>query len=278
MKLFDSHCHPQFPHYDNDRDEIIKRALKDGIFMICVGTDLETSKKAIELAEGYENMWATVGLHPTVIPQRIASDSAEPSTSNDNLDEKFNAAKYEELLKKEKVVAMGEIGLDYYRTEKEEDQKFQKQRFIEQLDLAKKVKMPLILHCRDSKAGSTGRTYPQMIDILKNDYIKNGGVVHSYAGSLNETKEFLNLGLCLGFNGIITFARQYDEVIKYVPLENILLETDAPYLTPLPFRGKRNEPIYVKYVAEKIAELKGLSYSHVAEKTFENTKKLFGIK
>jgi TatD DNase family protein len=261
MNIFDSHCHLQFPQYYKDKDEMIKRALQESVFMICVGTDLETSKKAIELAENHKNIWATVGLHP-----------------NDNLNEKFNVAEYEKLFKKNEVVAMGEIGLDYYRTEKEKDQKFQKERFIEQLDLAKKIGVPLILHCRDSKASSTGRAYPQMIDILKNGYTVNGGIVHSYTGSLDEAKEFLNLGLYFGFNGIITFARQYDEIIKYIPLENILLETDAPFLTPVPHRGKINEPLYVKHVAEKIAELKSLSYSQVAEKTFQNTMNLFRIK
>src|SRR3989338_10523093 len=140
---------------------------------------------------------------------------------------------------------MGEIGLDYYRTTEPEDQKFQKDRFVKQLELADKMSKPLILHCRDSRAGpstelragSTGNAYLQMADIFKNGYAKNGGVVHSYTGSLDEAKQLLNLGLYLGFNGIITFARQYDEIVKYVSLDRILLETDSPYLTPEPYRG-----------------------------------------
>ncbi len=260
--IFDSHCHPQFPQYDKDRDEMIKRALNEGVFMICVGTDLETSKKAIELAGKYEHVklpdgsnvaggiWATVGLHP-----------------NDNLEEKFDSRTYEELLNCDKVVGFGEIGLDYYRTEKIEDQELQKQRFKEQLDLAKKINKPLIIHCRNA--------HEDMLEILDSNL---RGVVHSFTGTLNEAKKYLDLGFYLGFNGIITFTDQYDEIIKYAPLDKILLETDAPYLTPIPFRGKRNEPLYVKYVAEKIAELKGVGYDEATEKTFTNTQKLFGIK
>ncbi len=260
MKLIDSHCHPQSSQYDKDRDEVIKRTLDGGVQMICVGTDLEMSRKAIELAGKYGGIWATVGLHP-----------------NDNLDEDFDERTYEELLKKDNVVAMGEIGLDYYRTAEPEDQKFQKERFIKQLELANKLSKPIILHCRDSKAGSTGKAYPQMADILKNGYAKNGGVVHSYTGSLEEAKQFLNLGLYLGFNGIVTFTRQYDEIVKYAPLDRILLETDAPYLTPEPYRGKRNEPLYIVEVAKKIAELKKITMEEVAETTTQNTKKLFAL-
>ncbi len=247
--IFDSHCHPQFPLYDRDRDEMIKRALNEGVFMICVGTDLETSKKGIELAFKYESIWTTVGLHP-----------------NDNLNEKFNAEIYENLLNQEKVIGLGEIGLDYYRTEKKEDQELQKQRFKEQLDLAKKINKPLIIHCRNA--------HQDMLKILDSNL---RGVIHSFTGTLDEAKKYLDLGFYLGFNGIVTFANQYDEIVKYAPLNRVLLETDAPYLTPIPFRGKRNEPLYVKYVAEKIAELKGIGYDMVAEQTFLNTKKLFNL-
>lgn len=258
--IFDSHCHPQMAQYNKDREEIINLALKEGISMICVGTDLETSRQAIELAQRTEGMWASVGLHP-----------------NDNLNEKFEPEKYRELLQQEKVVAFGEIGLDYYRTEKPEDQKFQKERFVQQLELAKELKKPLILHCRDSRTGSTGRAYPDMIEILKRGYTDNGGVVHSFTGSLNEAKQFLDLGFYVGFNGIITFARQYDEIVREVPLNRILLETDAPYLTPEPYRGKRNEPAYVIEVAKKLAELKNESLERVIEQTTNNCIKLFNL-
>lgn len=258
--IFDTHCHPQFPQYDKDRDEVLSRAGNANVSMICVGTDLETSRSGIALAQQHKNIWATVGLHP-----------------NDNLNERFNADEYEELLKQDKVLAMGEIGLDYYRTQGEQEQKFQRDRFVEQLELAQKLSKPLVLHCRDSKAGSTGRAYPQMIDILKNEYTKNGGVVHSYTGNLNEAKEFLSLGFYLGFNGIITFARQYDEIVIHTPIENILLETDAPYLTPEPYRGQRNEPSYVIEVAQKLAGLKKVTLDKIINVTTQNAVNLFRI-
>ena len=264
--MFDSHCHPQMTQYDKDREEVIKRALYEGVSMICVGTDLETSRQAIELAQKTEGlpaqagMWASVGLHP-----------------NDNLGEKFNPKEYEALLKMPKVVAMGEIGLDYYRTPDSKNQEFQKKRFEEQLDLAVGVDMPVILHSRDSAKGSTGRVHDDMMAILKNNLPLKFGVAHSFTGSMEDAKKYLELGFHLGFNGIITFARQYDEIVREVPLERILLETDAPFLTPEPYRGKRNEPAYVVEVAKKLAELKNVSLEEVIIQTTKNAENLFGI-
>lgn len=260
MYFIDSHCHPQLSQYDNDREEMISRTLKEGVFMICVGTDLKMSEEAISLAREYEGIWASVGLHP-----------------NDNLGEKFDKAEYRKLLLQEKVVAMGEIGLDYYRTEGAEDQKIQKQRFEEQLELAKETGKPVIFHCRDARIGSIGVVHKDMFEILKNAGFNLGGVMHSFTGTKEEAKKYLDLGLYLGFNGIITFSKQYDELIKYLPLEKILIETDAPYLTPEPHRGKRNEPAYVKFVAQKIAELRGVFVEEITQKTTENTKKLFSL-
>ena len=223
--------------------------------MICVGTDLETSQKALGLANEYEGIWATAGLHP-----------------NDNPGEEFDPENYERLLKETRVVGFGEIGLDYYRTGKAEDQKLQKERFKKQLDLAVKINKPLVIHCRNA--------HHDLIENLKLK-IENSapfrGVIHSFTGTKEEAEKYLDLGFYLGFNGIITFADQYDETIKYAPLDRMLLETDAPYLTPLPFRGKRNEPLYVKYVAEKIAQLKSISYDRTSEQTLINTKELFRI-
>ena len=220
--------------------------------MVCVGTDLKTSRKGIELAQQHEGVWASVGLHP-----------------NDNLNEKFEPTDYEELLSKEKVVAFGEIGLDYYRTKKLEDQKVQKERFIQQLELATRMQKPLILHCRAA--------YKDMIEILKNGYTANNGVVHSFTGTPQEARQFLDIGLYLGFNGIVTFARQYDQVVRETPVDRILIETDAPYLTPEPYRGQRNEPTYVVEVAKKLAELKGLKYETLIQQTTKNCLKLFKI-
>ena len=206
-----------------------------------------------------EGMWASVGLHP-----------------NDNLDEKFSPDLYEELLKMPKVVAMGEIGLDYYRTTDLKDQEIQKERFEQQLRLAEKLKLPIILHSRDAGKGSTGKVHEDMISVLKNNF-SGVGVAHSFTGSMEDAKRYLELGFYLGFNGIITFARQYDEIVKEVPLERILLETDAPYLSPEPYRGKRNESAYIVEVAKKIAELKNESLERVVEQTTKNCQNLFKL-
>lgn len=260
MKLIDTHGHPQFPQYDNDREEVIRQALDGGVGIICVGTDLEMSRKAIELAEKYENVWASVGLHP-----------------NDNLGEEYEQSAYEKLAENKKVVAVGEVGLDYYRTTDQELKNKQKSRFEKQIQLAIKTQLPLIVHCRDA--------HQEMIELLSKygDNLSGpparaGGVIHSFTSTWANAQKYINLGFYIGLNGIITFTKQYDETAINIPLEKVLMETDAPYLTPEPFRGKRNEPVYVEHVARKIAELRNISFEKVAEITTANAGKLFNLK
>lgn len=247
--LIDTHTHPQFPQYDKDRDEVIKRALDKKIGLICVGTDFQMSQKAIELAEQYDGMYATVGLHP-------------------NDEEEFDREKYLEMLKHEKVIAIGETGLDYYRTKGEDKLKKQKERFLMHVELAKETNLPLVIHCRDA--------HKDMISLLSQEQGVRG-VIHSFTGTADDAKKYFDLGLHLGLNGIITFARNYDDAIRSVPLENIILETDAPYLTPEPYRGKRNESAYVEEVCHKLATLINVEHSYVATQTVDNSRKLFGI-
>ncbi|HVZ11038.1 MAG TPA: TatD family hydrolase [Candidatus Paceibacterota bacterium] len=260
MQIIDSHCHPQLAQYDADRDEMIARAFGAGVGMICIGVDFETSRQGIELAQKHERMWAAVGLHP-----------------NDNLNEVFDPTQYEALLKMPKVVGMGEIGLDYYRTPDSNDQAVQKKRFEEQLALGVRMNMPIVLHSRDAAKGSTGRVHADMIAILKNNPPLRGGIAHSFTGSIDEVRQYLDLGFYIGFNGILTFARQYDEMVKFIPLDRILLETDAPFLAPEPHRGQRNEPVYVMEVARKLAELKDEPLEKIIVQTTENTRKVFQI-
>jgi len=248
--LIDSHTHPQFPQYDKDREEVIHRSLDKGIGMICVGTDLETSKQAVGLAKKYDRIFASVGLHP-----------------NDTSEKDFDYDEFLKLAKEEGVVAIGETGLDYYRT-KEENLKKQKEKFKLQIKLAREVGLPLIIHCRDA--------YEDIFSILSQEKGVRG-VMHSFLSSIKNAEKFLNLGFYLGFNGIITFARDYDKVIISTPLEKILIETDAPFLTPEPYRGKRNEPSYVEHVCEKLATLINIDKKIVATQTVDNSKKLFGI-
>jgi TatD DNase family protein len=257
--MIDSHCHPQLKEYDNDREEVIKRALDGDVQMVCVGVELETSKKAIELAKKNEGLWATVGLHP-----------------NDYLNEQLNIEDYYKLasppVSGKKVVAIGEIGLDYYRTTDKEKQDLQKKRFVQLAQVAADLNLPIVVHSRDAQN--------DLLDLLKKINYKpesGAGVIHSFTGSSDEAKEFIDLNYYVGLNGIITYSKDYEEMVKNVPLDRILIETDAPFLAPPPFRGKRNEPLYVKYVAEKIAEIKNISVEEVENVTTENTKKLFKI-
>ena len=244
---FDTHCHPQFPQYDHDREEVIRR----GVPMLCVGTDIKTSKQALELAKNHSEVWAAVGAHPNDIENLVMDE-------------------FVHLMNEEKIVAVGEVGLDYYRTKGNEKQKKQRDVFEQFINLAYQYQKPLILHCRDA--------HKDAIEILKSaGDILYGGVAHSFTGTLEEAREYLNLGFHLGFNGIITFARQYDEIVVHTSLDKILLETDAPYLTPEPYRGKRNEPAYVLEVAKKVAELKNIPLETVIETTTQNTLNLFKI-
>lgn len=256
--IIDSHSHPQFPQYDQDRDEMLSRAFNANIAMIAVGTDYEMSAKAVVLANQYEGIWASVGLHP-----------------NDNLHEKLDLDLYRKLAQDSKVVAVGEVGLDFYRTTGEDNLAFQKERLVKFFELAAEIGKPLIMHCREA--------YTEMLEMLDGatklfgaDKIK--GVIHSFTSTWETAHKFLERGFYLGFNGIITFTDQYNETVKNMPLDKLLLETDAPYLSPIPNRGKRNESSYLPFVAKKIAELRNISGEEVAKQTTENCKKLFELK
>ena len=266
--LFDSHCHLHFRQFDNDREEIIKKLRDFNIGVINIGTDLEESEKSVELAKKHPDfMWASVGLHP-----------------NDNLKENFDIDKYRKLAKNESVVAIGECGFDRIRSLETDYAVRQKEIFIKQIKLAKELNKPLVLHCRPSV--STQDAYEDAINIIKN-FLPTGdppkgekfnGVAHFFSGSKETAKKFLDLGFYISFAGPITFAPEYKEIVEFVPLNRILVETDAPFAAPAPYRGKRNEPAYVEFVARKIAEWKGLDFEEVAQHTAENTKKLFQIK
>jgi TatD DNase family protein len=253
--MIDSHCHPQFPQYDDDREDAIKRALDENIQMICVGMDLGDSKKVIGLAEKHEGLLATVGFHP----------------NDRTYGPEFEIYEYEKLLDNKKVIAIGEVGLDYYRIVNPKEK--QKEIFKQFIELAIKNDLPLVVHSRDA--------FDDLYLILKPYFINHksneNGVIHSFTGSWSDAQKFLDLGFYIGLNGIITFSKNYAEMVKNLPLDKILIETDAPFLAPTPNRGKRNEPLFVKYVAEKIAEIKGIYIDKVACTSTENTIKLFRL-
>lgn len=287
--LFDSHTHVHFPAYDSDRNEVIKRAQTAGVKMITVGTQLSTSKSAIELAEKYSNdVWATVGFHPSHVVVGCSDVSVGATTSwyhdkNEQASaepEEFNVTELEKLARHPKVVAIGECGLDYYRLTTDNQQltttkNLQKDIFIQQVELAKKVNKPMMIHCRPSKG--TDDAYNDLLAAISKSQITNPKIVHFYVGSLVMTKKLMESDFYFTFGGVITFGRDYDEVIKYIPLDRILLETDAPYVAPVPYRGQRNEPAYVIEVAKKLAEIKNTTYEEVVKTITENNQRVFGL-
>lgn len=248
---FDVHAHVNFPPYEKDRDEVITRALESGVHMMNIGTDLKTSKEVVALAEDRDGLYASIALHPV--------DSGK---------EDFNIEEYEKLARHEKVKAIGECGLDYFRGSEEEKEK-QKEVFIQHIKLANKVGKPLMLHIRNA--------YQDAIDILK-EYAEVKGDVHFFAGTWEEAQQFIDFGFTVSFTGVITFTDDYNEVIQKAPLDMILSETDCPYVTPTPHRGKRNEPVFVIEVAKKIAEIRGEDEEEVRKQLVANAQRVFGFK
>lgn len=283
--MIDTHAHINFNAFAEDGDEVMKKALKNNVWLINVGSQHSTSWRAVEYAQKYQDgVYAAVGLHPIHLKGKKIKEEIDSleEIEFETKPEVFEYDKYKELAKWPKVVAIGEVGLDYYHLDKEnieEQKENQKKNFIQHLELAKELDKPVIIHCREA--------HEDVLEILKfqvgtsssqaKTSFKFQGVVHSFSGRWNQAEEYFKLGFYISFNGLITFARDYDEVIKNAPLERLLIETDCPYLTPVPYRGKRNEPSYVKYVAEKIAEIKGISFEEVAETTTKNARKLFKI-
>jgi TatD DNase family protein len=269
--LIDTHAHVNFNAYKDDADEVIQRALENNVWMINVGSQFDTSQRAVKMVEQYkEGVYAAVALHPIHLGPPKFIDEEEtggPLLKFKTREEKFDREKYRELAKNPKVVAIGETGLDYYYAEDEKIKELQKQAFIQHLDLAHELNKPVILHCR--------KAYQDLLDELNAKPCTLKAVCHCFMGKWSQAEEFLKMGFYLGFNGLITYCRDYDKVIKNTPLERILIETDCPYLTPEPYRGERNEPLYVKYIAGKIAEIKQISFEKVAEQTTENARELF---
>ncbi|MFZ4648242.1 MAG: TatD family hydrolase [Patescibacteria group bacterium] len=284
MQFFDTHSHVNFKDFKDDADEVIRRSLDNNTWMVLVGAEYKTSNRALTYANKYESgVYAAVGLHPTHLEEVIAHSSDEKgATQYLTRGEDFNYATYEKLAKFEKVVAIGEIGLDYYHFDLSGDitaiKKKQKKILLEQLELARSLDLPVIIHCRQAHAD----LLPLLQDFRKeNRHLmsqdKPWGVIHCYSGDENLAWEYFKLGLMISFTGLITFSQMWDDLIRKIPLEKIMIETDCPYMTPEPYRGQRNEPLLVQYVAGRIAEIKGLKLERVAEVTTNNAKRFFGI-
>lgn len=252
--LFDSHAHLTDSKYKKDRTDVIERSKKELEYVLNPGADLESSKKAIELAKKHDFIYAAVGVHP------------HEAKSMDEITLKL----LKSLSKEKKVKAIGEIGLDYYYDNSPRD--IQKKWFIKQIRLAKELGLPIIIHDRDA--------HQDTLEILKKeDNFDNGVVIHCFSGSKELARQYVELGAYISLAGPVTFknARKAKEVAKSVPLDRLFIETDAPYLTPEPNRGKRNEPRFVQHVCNEIAVLKGISYQEVLEQTKKNAKEFFSI-
>jgi TatD DNase family protein len=262
MKYFDAHCHIQFAQYDEDRGEVIAAMQAAEIGALVVGTDSMHSRQAVDLSDG-ETLFAAIGLHP-----------------NDKPSEGYDDAYYAALAENPKVVAIGECGLDYYRPEDPEAEKErQKDVFKRHIELAVANDKPLMIHARPSKGSMDA--YLDAIELLKEAQSRHGdrvrGNMHFYVGDVATTKLFLELGFTFSFTAVLTFARDYDEVIKYLPLESILTETDAPYVAPVSRRGQRNDPLAVIDVVRAIATIRGEDEEVVREATLQNAKRLFRL-
>jgi TatD DNase family protein len=263
MKYIDIHCHLHFEAYDADRDAVIDRARQAEVGMIVVGIDAETSRQAVALAASHDNTWAVIGLHP--VDASIG----------------FDAGFYEQLAAHPKVVGIGECGMDYFHVDsrtKIMEKKLQEQVFRAQIALAEKVKKPLMLHIRSS---ATEDAYKNVLAILRearaSGAYTQAGDVHFFAGSLDYARQFIELGFSLSFTGVITFAKEYHEVVKTIPLDRIMSETDAPFVSPAPYRGQRNEPGHVIEVAKAIASIRGEDEQTVFAQLLKNARTLFKI-
>lgn len=251
--IFDTHAHYDDDAFDEDRDILLQSMVPGGVGRIVnVGANMVTSGNTMELIEQYEYIYGAVGVHPT--------DTGD--TKEADMEQLIRWAQHP------KVVAIGEIGLDYYYAEPEKD--IQKHWFLRQLEVGRQVKLPVIIHSRESAKDT--------VELMKEaDAASIGGVVHCYSYTKELAREFLNMDFYIGIGGVVTFknARKIKEAIEYIPLEKLVLETDSPYLAPVPFRGKRNSSLNIPYVIEAIAELKGISKEEVEAVTWENGKRLY---
>ena len=258
IRYIDTHCHLQFDQYSKDRDEIIARMLDEGVAGVVVGTDYESSQQAVALAEKHEHLYAAVGLHPNHAGQEF-----------------FSIEKYQELVKHSKVVAIGECGLDYFHSKIGKD--VQKDIFRKHTELSVIGDKPIIIHARSN---GTDNAYQDLIAILKETKTNHPnlrGVIHFFAGTLEEAEEFIELDFIISFTAVITFARDYDEIIKTVPLKNILSETDSPYVAPVNRRGERNDPLAVIDVVKWIAKIRGEDLETVRKVLIANAQQLFNL-
>ncbi len=288
MEFFDAHAHVQFSAYDADRESAIQRAEDAHVRVVNVGTQRDTSARAVALAEQHAGFYAAVGLHPIHTSKSYHDTDelggGETAKAFISRGESFDPDRYKALALHPKTVAIGECGLDYFRfnenESREEQIERQKAAFLAQITFAREVKKPLMIHCRDA--------FADLIHLLKESasgFPASGpGVIHFFTGTVIDAKQLLDLGFYFTFGGVITFPPRkgkaegdYDAIVKMIPVDRLLSETDAPYVAPVPYRGKRNEPAYIVEVVKKLAELKSFSFEKMAEQIFRNAQRVFKI-
>lgn len=263
FEYIDIHSHLYFPDYENDREEEIEKMKEEKVATISIGTNLETSKKCVELAQQNENIFACVGQHPSDLNHLSVFDR-----------------EIIHLTDEKKVVAIGETGLDYFRlpADNSEIKKVQKEIFEEHINLSIETSKPLMLHIRPSK--NTFDAYLDSLDILENKFKEAGeklkGNAHFFAGDMEILKRFLNIGFSVSFTGVITFTPDYDQFIEYAPIDKIMSETDSPFVAPVPHRGERNSPLYVKEVVKRIAEIKNIPLEQMKKQLVSNAVDFLG--
>lgn len=279
FRYVDVHCHPNLGELSLEQESVIGDMREKGVLGVVVGVDLQSSREAARLAAQHEHLWACVGLHPNYTQK-----------------EEFDAGAFSGLLQQDKVVGLGECGIDYFRQSttapgEEVDEGWKEKQwdvFKAQVALAVEQNVPLMIHCRPSKNSmdayeEVADYFEQLVqypDIAQKDFAQGGrlrGNMHFFVGNLAVARRFWALGFTTSFTGVVTFAREYDEVVREAPLDMILTETDAPYAAPAPHRGKRNEPAYVSYVTEEIARIRGVQVAEVQDAVLVNAKRLFGV-
>ena len=285
-KYIDIHAHTNFKAYEEDRDAVVSRALDDDTWLINIGTQYDTSKKAVEMTQEYgEGVYATIGLHPihTTASYHDEAELGDAGKEFTSRGEIFDKDKYRELAGEGKVVGIGECGLDYYHMDEDTiaNQKFA---FIGQIELADELGLPLMLHVRNNPEDKTHNAYFDVYELIKQYSKIEGlkGVSHFFAGNTEDMERFVELGVMVSFAGPITYKPKpeicdYEAVIKATPMDMILADTDSPYVAPVPHRGTRNEPVYIKDIVAKIAQIKGLNEEEVASQIVLNAKRLFDI-
>lgn len=252
--IFDTHAHYDDAQFDEDREELLNSMQEQGVGVIVnVSATYDSCESVVDMVQKYPFMYAAVGIHPDEVGSLT--------------EERF--ARMEELFQRDKVVAVGEIGLDYYWDNESHD--IQKKWFVRQLDLARRLSLPVLIHSREAAADT--------MEVMKEQAKGLKGIIHCYSYSREMAREYVKMGFHIGVGGVVTFknARKLKETVEEIPLTSIVLETDCPYLAPVPYRGKRNQSGYIRYVAEAVAEIKGVSFEEVVARTRENAREVYGV-